>query len=97
MIDGLMRRRILGGLAAISFLFSSALAAQQIHPANCPLDINRATIQQLADLPGIGPTFAARIIAHRPYSSRLQLLQHGILPRDVYTANRDCLTAKRLP
>lgn len=34
-----------------------------------PVDINGADIDELASLPGIGPTLAERIIAGRPYTS----------------------------
>ena len=36
----------------------------KVAPA-APLDLNRATAVELATLPGIGPTLAARIVAHR--------------------------------
>jgi len=37
--------------------------------AATPLDLNNATAAQLDGLPGIGPTFAKRIIAARPFAS----------------------------
>ena len=43
-----------------------------------PININAATAQQLETLPGIGPTYAQRIIdyrnTHGPYTSPSQLL-----------------------
>jgi competence protein ComEA len=35
--------------------------------AAAPLDVNRASEAELARLPGIGPTLAARIVAARPF------------------------------
>jgi DNA uptake protein ComE-like DNA-binding protein len=34
-----------------------------------PVDVNRADLDELASLPGIGPVLAERIIAGRPYAS----------------------------
>ena len=36
---------------------------------DAPLDVNRADAPELARLPGIGPTLAARIVAARPFEA----------------------------
>jgi hypothetical protein len=47
-----------------------------------PVDINRAEHDELASLPGIGPTLAERIIAGRPYASVEELDRvRGIGPK----------------
>jgi DNA uptake protein ComE-like DNA-binding protein len=51
-----------------------------------PLDVNRATATELADLPGIGPALAARIVAARPFADvgelrRVRGLRRGTLER----------------
>jgi DNA uptake protein ComE-like DNA-binding protein len=47
-----------------------------------PVDVNAASIEELASLPGIGPTIAARIVAGRPYASIDALLDvEGIGPK----------------
>lgn len=40
-----------------------------------PVDINRASPDELTAVPGIGPTLAERIVANRPYSSVDDLLR----------------------
>lgn len=38
-----------------------------------PVDINTASLDELASVPGIGPTLAARILSRRPYQSTEEL------------------------
>ena len=39
------------------------------------VDLNRASAEELASLPGVGETIAARIVARRPYTQLEQLLE----------------------
>ncbi|HAD07671.1 MAG TPA: hypothetical protein DCE76_11000, partial [Anaerolineaceae bacterium] len=36
---------------------------------NGVVEVNRATIEELASVPGIGPALAERIVAARPFNS----------------------------
>ena len=45
-----------------------------------PLDINTATADQLIALPGIGDAYSERIIKHRPYQRKDELVQKMVLP-----------------
>ncbi len=38
-------------------------------PPESPLDLNRASAAELTQLPGVGPTLSARIVAARPFAS----------------------------
>jgi len=53
-------------------------------PAAGTVDINSATEEQLADLPGITGTRAQRIIRGRPYSNPHELVSKGVLTSDQY-------------
>ncbi len=62
-----VKRIVAFGLAlALSFLTSAgvALAAPKAAPAG-KINLNSATAQQLAELPGVGATLAARIVEYR--------------------------------
>ena len=59
------------------------------------LDVNTATADQLQAVVGITPIYAKRIVAGRPYTTKRQLLTHGILPASVYSQVKDELVAHR--
>jgi DNA uptake protein ComE-like DNA-binding protein len=60
----------------------SGLAPAELAALDQPVDVNRASAQEIASLPGIGPTIAARIVAGRPYASVEALLEiEGIGPK----------------
>jgi hypothetical protein len=40
-------------------------------------------------------TWAARIVRFRPYRTKADLLDHGVLPTDVYDRIKDAIIAHR--
>jgi DNA uptake protein ComE-like DNA-binding protein len=46
--------------------------------------INTVGRQELMNVNGIGPVLADKIISGRPYSSRRELLERGILPQSTF-------------
>jgi competence protein ComEA len=48
------------------------------------LDLNRATIYDLEQLPGIGGAEARKIIDGRPYRTKADLLSRKIIPQPTY-------------
>jgi competence protein ComEA len=56
-----------------------------LHKAS-PVDaaLNTITREQLLAVYGIGPVLADKIISNRPYSSRQELVQRGIVPQNTF-------------
>jgi competence protein ComEA len=61
------------------------------------VDLNSATIAQLKAIPGIGDTYAQKIIDGRPYAKKDQLKSKKILPDAVYDKIKDMIIAKQEP
>ena len=62
-------------------------AKTETYPAetnNKPVNINTATVEELASLPRIGETTAQKIIEHRPYTSIGQLLERKVLSANLF-------------
>ena len=92
--------RIAAGLAALVAASGLALAAPAdpapapapaphhaqaaAKPAVAKVDINSATKEELAKLPGIGDAYSQKIIDGRPYKSKAELESKKILPKGVY-------------
>src|SRR5258706_9399356 len=60
-----------------------------------PLDLNKATKEQLMALPGITDKNADAIIADRPYGNSSELLTRHILAKQEYDKIADRVTAKK--
>jgi competence protein ComEA len=61
------------------------------------VDINSATKEQLAALPGIGDVLSQKIIDGRPYTSKSQLKAKKIVPEATYEKIAKLIIAKQAP
>jgi DNA uptake protein ComE-like DNA-binding protein len=59
------------------------------------VDINHASVDQLLHVPGMTRSWAGRIVRFRPYWTKLDLYEEGVLPVEVYNRIRDYIIVHR--
>ena len=79
----------------------AAASAQNPQPpharptAHMRVDINDATLEALLKVPGMTRTWAGRIVRFRPYRSKRDLLDRGVVSGEVYNRIKDYVIAHK--
>jgi competence protein ComEA len=91
-------------------IFAVAIAVACLSPAALPsppnnahtlpasesrVDINHASLDELLHVSGMTPSWAGRIIRFRPYRTKDDLVQRGVLTGPVYMRIKDYVIAHR--
>jgi competence protein ComEA len=92
----------LAGAAGVAFAAAQnaqATPAPGSHRAsrapNTLVDINHATASELMKIPGMTATWAARIVRFRPYRTKQDLIDKGVVTSQVYDRIKDYVIAHR--
>jgi len=64
-------------------------------PPALRVDINHASVDDLLKVPGLTPTWAARIVRFRPYRAKTDLLENGVVNDTVYNRIKDYVIAHK--
>ncbi|HEY1253958.1 MAG TPA: helix-hairpin-helix domain-containing protein [Terracidiphilus sp.] len=67
--------------------------SQNAPPPELRIDINHASVEELLKIPGMTPSWAGRIIRFRPYRTKQDLFEHGIVTGEVYERIKDYVIA----
>lgn len=59
------------------------------------IDINHASMEELLRVPGLTRSWAGRILRYRPYRTKQDLLDGGVVPSEVYDRIKDFVIAHR--
>lgn len=84
-------------IAAQSKARAKALKAKKAKPApkGKQVDLNSATKEELMKLPGITGAYADKIIAKRPFLSKIHLMTKDVLPYALYESIKGRIVAKQ--
>ncbi|MGB6692199.1 MAG: helix-hairpin-helix domain-containing protein [Terracidiphilus sp.] len=100
-----MRARVrLLALAVAAFLAMPPVSPQSAPPKRSDpppvaarVDINHASVEELLKVPGMTRSWAGRIVRFRPYWTKQDLLDRGVLSSQAYDRIKDFIIAHRQP
>ena len=57
------------------------------------MDINHASVEELLKVPGMTQSWAGRIVRFRPYRTKLDLVERGVVTSQIYEQIKDYVIA----
>jgi DNA uptake protein ComE-like DNA-binding protein len=87
-------------LGSGAWAYPQSGSSPTLRPRSAPapearVDINHATLDELLKVPGMTRSWAGRIVRFRPYRTKQDLVEHGVVPSDVYDRIKDYVIAHR--
>lgn len=76
-------------------LTQSAPRPHVIPPPEARVDINHATIEELLRVPSMSRSWAGRVVRFRPYRTKQDLVDRGVVTSQVYDRVKDYVIAHR--
>jgi len=86
----------LPGLCPAQASLVNAKRSQVPPPREQRVDINQASVEELLKVPGMTRTWAQRIVRFKPYRTKQDLLDQGIVPGEVYNRIKDYVIAHQI-
>jgi DNA uptake protein ComE-like DNA-binding protein len=71
--------------------------SEEAPPPEDRIDINHASVDELLKAPGMTRSWAGRIVRFRPYHTKRDLVEHGVVTSEVYDRVKDSIIAHREP
>jgi Helix-hairpin-helix motif len=96
--DGMRLGMRLRVVLLASLLLESCTLYHRVIPRPSPIgvDLNHASPEALAKLPGLSETDAARIVENRPYEVKDDLVRRGVVTREQFAAFSDRVYVGRI-
>lgn len=82
------------GLGIFSGAWIVALRRRHVSRPENLLNINQASQQELMQALGLDSEVAERIVEHRPYPSKIDLLGRMVVPDEIYNSIKNRITYK---
>ena len=95
-MNALLAAVFAGILALVAPAYGADSGAMFVAQAKTELiDINRAKVEELMTLKGIGEARAKAIIKGRPYARKDDLVRKKVVPQSIYDEIKDRIIAKQ--